>query len=129
MSVGIEGDIEENAKTEKVLPQEVVSLPETSINQASQVVSQVVSHLSEIDYDSYPHLTCDSIEAKRNQSKKIKHQLLEADNREELTAIKQEFQARCRWVWRNLLTDGEREKLKAIAKTSSLIYSVQPRYR
>lgn len=75
---------------------------------------------SEPDYSTFPHLTCDTIEAKRNQSQKIKQRLLEADNREELSAIKQEFQARCRWVWRNLLTDAEREKLKAISKTEQL---------
>jgi hypothetical protein len=74
----------------------------------------------EVDYSTFPHLTCGTIEAKRNQSEKIKQRLLEADNREELTAIKQEFQARCRWVWHNLLTDGERKKLKAIANTEQL---------
>ena len=73
-----------------------------------------------MDYSTFPHLTCGTIEAKRNQSEKIKQRLLEADNREELTAIKQEFQARCRWVWHNLLTDGERKKLKAIANTEQL---------
>jgi putative DNA primase/helicase len=114
----------DDAKTEKVLPQEVVSLPETSINQASQVVSPVVSpvvsELSEIDYESYPHLTCDTIEAKRNQAQKIKRQLLQAKSREELTAIKQEESDRFLWVWRNLLTDAERGKLKAIANTDQL---------
>jgi hypothetical protein len=74
----------------------------------------------ELDYSTFPHLTCNTIEAKRNQSEKIKQRLLEADNREELTAIKQEFQARCRWVWHNLLTDAERGKLKAIANTEQL---------
>jgi len=120
-TVALLGD---DAKTEKVLPQEVVSFPETSINQASQVVSPVVSpvvsELSEIDYESYPHLTCNSIEGKRNQAQKIKRQLLQAKSREELTAIKQEESARFHWVWRNLLTDAERGKLKAIANTNQL---------
>jgi hypothetical protein len=114
----------DDAKTEKVLPQEVVSLPKTSINQASQVVSQVVrkvvSELSEIDYDSYPHLTCNSIEGKRNQAQKIKQRLLEAATREELTIINQEESDRFVWVWKRLLTDAERGKLKAIAETKQL---------
>ncbi|MEO8890251.1 MAG: DUF5906 domain-containing protein, partial [Coleofasciculaceae cyanobacterium] len=122
MSVGIEGDMEENAKTEKVSPTLVDSLSESSVNQASQIVSEVVrkvvSQLS--DYNSYPHLTCDTVEAKRNQSQKIKQRLLEATSREELIAIKQEFSDRFKWVWKNLLTDAEREKLKAIAKTEQL---------
>ncbi|MEG3876692.1 DUF3854 domain-containing protein [Microcoleus sp. herbarium7] len=74
----------------------------------------------ELDYSTFPHLTCDTIEAKRNQSKKIKQRLLESADREELTAIKQEFSDRFHWVWRNLLTDAERRKLKAIANTEQL---------
>jgi putative DNA primase/helicase len=79
------------------------------------------SHPSqEVDYSTFPHLTCDSIEAKRNQSEKIKQRLLEAGNREELTAIKQEFSDRVKWVWRHLLNDAERDKLEAIASTEQL---------
>jgi putative DNA primase/helicase len=73
------------------------------------------SHPSqEVDYSTFPHLTCDSIEAKRNQSEKIKQRLLEAGNREELTAIKQEESVRVKWVWSHLLNDAERDKLEAI---------------
>jgi putative DNA primase/helicase len=74
----------------------------------------------EVDYSSYPHLTSDAIEAKRNQAQKIKQQLLEADSREDLTAIKEEFTDRCTWVWHNLLTDSERGRLRAIANTEQL---------
>ncbi len=76
--------------------------------------------VSEPDYSTFPHLTCDTIEAKRNQSQKIKQRLLQATSREELTAIKQEKSDRFKWVWRNLLTDAERGKLKAIANTDQL---------
>jgi putative DNA primase/helicase len=76
--------------------------------------------VSEPDYSTFPHLTCDTIEAKRNQSQKIKQRLLEATSREELTAIKQEESDRFHWVWRNLLTNAERHKLRAIAKTEQL---------
>jgi putative DNA primase/helicase len=78
------------------------------------------SHPSQIDYSTYPHLTCDTIEAKRNQAEKIKQQLLEATSREELTAIKEGQSARFVWVWRHLLNDAERGKLTAIAFTDQL---------
>jgi hypothetical protein len=76
--------------------------------------------VSEPDYSTFPHLTCDTIEAKRNQSQKIKQRLLEATSREELTAIKQEESDRFVWVWKHLLNDVERDKLKAIALTEQL---------
>lgn len=140
MSAQIEGELEENANTEKVPAALVVSLSETSINQASQVVSgvvsPVVSQLSEIDYSSYPHLTCDTIEAKRNQAQKLKQRLLSADSREELLAIKQEFSnsvasALCHldrygWVWEHLLTNAERAKVEAVAATEQLNLLLAP---
>lgn len=79
------------------------------------------SHPSqEIDYSTFPHLTCDTIEAKRNQASKIKQRLLEATSREELTAIKEGQSARFVWVWKHLLNDVERGKLKALAFTEQL---------
>jgi putative DNA primase/helicase len=75
------------------------------------------SHPSQTDYSTFPHLTCNSIEAKCNQAQKIKQRLLEADSREELTTIRQEFSARFVWVWKYLLTDAERGRLRAIANT------------
>jgi len=72
------------------------------------------------DYSSFPHLTCDTVEAKRNQAEKIKQLLLEADSREELTAIKQKYSTRCRWVWRHLLNEREQEKLRVIAQSQQL---------
>ncbi len=84
----------------------------------------------EIDYSSYPHLTCDTTEAKRNQAQKLKQRLLSATSREELSAIKQEFSnsvasALCHadrygWVWEHLLTNAERAKVEAVAATEQL---------
>ncbi len=74
----------------------------------------------QIDYSSFPHLTCDTIEAKRNQAEKIKQRLLEADSREELTTIKQELSDRFQWVWQNLLTKVEQERVKAVANSEQL---------
>jgi predicted P-loop ATPase len=74
----------------------------------------------EPDCSTFPHLTCDTLEAKSNQAEKIKQRLLDATSREELSAIKQEFSDRFKWVWKHLLTDAERGKLKAIAETKQL---------
>ncbi len=73
-----------------------------------------------IDYTTFPHLTCDTLEAKRNQAQLIKRRLLEANNLEELAVIKQEFETRCHWVWKYLLTQGEQNQLKVVAKTQQL---------
>jgi predicted P-loop ATPase len=72
------------------------------------------------DYSTFPHLTCDTIEAKRNQAEKIKQQLLEAESYEALAAIKQEFSTRCHWVWKNLLSKTQRSQLKTIASVRQL---------
>lgn len=72
------------------------------------------------DYSSYPHLTCDTLESKRNQARLIKQRLLEADSKEELVAIKGEWSDRFVWVWRNLLSQGEKGRISAIAKTEQL---------
>jgi putative DNA primase/helicase len=121
----VNADIKE---TEKVLASEVVRASETPTNQASQVVRQVVRQVVSVvgcqiagtDYSTFPHLTCDTIEAKRNQAEKIKQMLLEAESREELIAVKQEFSTRCHWVWKNCLTKTQRSKLKAIASVKQL---------
>jgi hypothetical protein len=61
------------------------------------------------------------MQAKRNLANKIKEQLLEAHTKEELTAMKEKHgENQTNWVWRNLLSEGEREKLRAIAKTEQL---------
>ncbi len=94
----------------------VESLP----SHASITTHHNPSHPSQTDYSTFPHLTCDTIEAKRNQAEKIKQQLLEATSREELTAIKEKFSDRFFWVWKHLLNDAERGKLTAIASTEQL---------
>lgn len=82
---------------------------------------------AEVDYSTYPHLTCDTTEAKRNQAEKIKHQLLLAVSAQELEAINQEFTTRCLWVVQNLLTKAELAKVEAIAKTQQLnLFSSSP---
>ncbi|AFZ22330.1 DUF3854 domain-containing protein [Allocoleopsis franciscana] len=121
-----------SSETESLV--ESVSFGSNSITEAEpiEMITSQPSHLSvtthhnpshpsqEIDYSTFPHLTCDSIEAKRNQAQKIKQQLLEATNCEVLSALRQEFSTRLEWTWKHLLTDAERNKITAVAQTEQL---------
>ena len=79
------------------------------------------SHPSqEVDYSTFPHLTSDTIEAKRNQALKIKLRLLEATTCDQLSALQQEFSTRLEWTQKHLLTDAERNKITAVAQTLQL---------
>jgi len=73
-----------------------------------------------VDYEDYPHLTCDALEAKRNQAEDIKKRLLQAQTKEDLTLIRQEHSSRCDWVWKNLLTKAQRQALKEMAAIEQL---------
>jgi hypothetical protein len=72
------------------------------------------------DYTSYPHLTCDNIDAKRNQAEDIKERLLKAQTKQDLTLIREEYTGRCDWVWKNLLTKAQRRTLKEITAIEQL---------
>jgi putative DNA primase/helicase len=73
-----------------------------------------------VDYEDYPHLTCDNIDAKRNQAEDIKERLLKAQTKQDLTFIREQYSTRCDWVWKNLLTKAQRRTLKAIAAVEQL---------
>ena len=73
-----------------------------------------------VDYEDYPHLTCDNIDAKRNQAEDIKERLLKAQTKQDLTLIREEYSGRFYWVWKNLLTKAQRRSLKAIAAIEQL---------
>ena len=73
------------------------------------------------DYSTFPHRASDNIQAKRNLANKVKEELLVATSKEELTAVKQSHgENQINWVWRNLLTQGEREKLRTVTQTEQL---------
>jgi putative DNA primase/helicase len=73
------------------------------------------------DYSTFPHRASDNIQAKRNLANKVKEELLVATSKEELTAVKQTHgQNQINWVWRHLLTQGEREKLRTVTQTEQL---------
>jgi hypothetical protein len=73
-----------------------------------------------VDYADYPHLTSDTLEAKRNQAENIKERLLKAQTKEDLVLIREEYSGRCDWVWKNLLTKAQRRTLKEMAAIEQL---------
>jgi hypothetical protein len=72
------------------------------------------------NYETYPHLTCDNIDAKRNQAEDIKGRLLKAQTKQDLTLIREQYSNCCDWVWKNLLTKVERRMLKEMASIEQL---------
>jgi hypothetical protein len=78
------------------------------------------------NYEDYPHLTCDNIDAKRNQAEDIKERLLQAQTKQDLIEIREQYSNRCDWVWKNLLTKAQRQTLKEIAAVEQLdIFATQ----
>jgi hypothetical protein len=73
------------------------------------------------DYSTFPHRSSDNLQAKIKLANRIKEQLLAATDKEKLVAVKQEHGAnQVNWVHDTLLTESEREKVKATAQTEQL---------
>ncbi len=95
----------------------------TSVFEGGQGECRVDScHLTQDkpNYENYPHLTCDNIDAKRNQAEDIKERLLKAQTKQDLTLIREQYSNCCDWVWKNLLTKVERRMLKEMASIEQL---------
>lgn len=86
--------------------------------------SRQASPSVEPDWDSFPHPTSNSIEAKRNRATLIKTQMLAAKTREELQELYREFsKAEMNWVYhskKGILTKEERHSIWVASKTSQL---------
>ena len=122
---GIGLDLEKNTNfvLEELPAEKIVTDALTGVSRGGQSECRVDSCISpqdELDYTTYPNLTCDTVEANRNQANEIKQKLLTAHTKEELTAIKREFSSRFKWVWRNLMSDAEKQKVTEIATTKQL---------
>jgi hypothetical protein len=120
---GIGLDLEKNTNfvLEELPAEKIVTDALTGVSRGGQSECRVDSCISpqdELDYTTYPNLTCDTVEANRNQANEIKQKLLTAHTKEELTAIKREFSSRFKWVWRNLMS--QRRTLKEIAAVQQL---------
>jgi hypothetical protein len=122
---GIGSALEKNkiSVLEKPFPEKPSEETLTSVLEGGQSDYRVDScNLTQdkVDYEDYPHLTCDNIDAKRNQAEDIKERLLKAQTKQDLTFIREQYSTRCDWVWKNLLTKAQRRTLKAIAAVEQL---------
>jgi hypothetical protein len=76
---------------------------------------------SKPDYSTFPHRASDNLQAKVKLANRIKQQLLSANNKDELVAIKGEHgENQVNWVHRTLLSESEREKVRSTAQTEQL---------
>jgi hypothetical protein len=82
------------------------------------------------DYSTFPHRSSDNLQAKIKLADRIKQQLLSANNKDELVAIKGEHgENQVKWVHRILLTESEREKVRSAAQTEQLNLLLQSNSR
>ncbi len=78
---------------------------------------------AQIDYSSYPHLTSNDIRASEKRAKKCKSAMLACTNQAELAAFHSEggfSSSEIDWVYRNLLNDAEKDKVRSAAKSEQL---------
>jgi hypothetical protein len=69
---------------------------------------------NEPDYSTFPHRRSNNLQAMTKLANTIKERLLAANHQEELAAAKLEYgDNQVNWVWKCLLTESEREKVKA----------------
>jgi len=76
---------------------------------------------NEPDYSTFPHRRSNNLQAMTKLANTIKEQLLAATHKEELAVVKGEHgDNQVNWVWKRLLTESEREKVKATAQALQL---------
>ncbi len=119
-----------NFVLEELPAEKIVTDALTGVSRGGQSECRVDSGTSTQDipnYEDYPHLTCNTLEAKRNQAEDIKERLLTANTKQELTLIREQYSSRCDWVWKNLLTEAQRQSLKDMAAIEQLsVFAVEP---
>jgi hypothetical protein len=121
--IGLAMEKNTNFVLEEPPPEKIVTNASTGVSEGGQGDSRVDScNLTQdkVDYEDYPHLTCDNIDAKRNQAEDIKERLLQAQTKQDLIEIREQYSNRCDWVWKNLLTKAQRRTLKEIAAVQQL---------
>jgi hypothetical protein len=121
--IGLAMEKNTNFVLEEPPPEKIVTNASTGVSEGGQGDSRVDSCnliQDKVDYEDYPHLTCDNIDAKRNQAEDIKERLLQAQTKQDLIEIREQYSNRCDWVWKNLLTKAQRRTLKEIAAVQQL---------
>jgi hypothetical protein len=109
-----------------VVPQEVelVDPPLNSLGATSEVVR--------VDYSTYPHRTSNDLRAKQKRANKCLEAMLACSNQEELAQFKANAgfsENEIKWVYRHVLTPGEREKVKEAASSAQLNLLELPSYQ
>lgn len=114
-------EIFQSAATVASVELENQNFPANANSEANSVTAAETITVREFQ-SSHPINTTHHNPSRRSHSdaEEIKNRLLEADSREELTAVKREFGEQFLWVWRHLLTRAEKEKIEAIVKTDPL---------
>jgi hypothetical protein len=113
-------------QSQTVVPQEVelVDPPLKILSSTSKVVR--------IDYSTYPHRTSDNLRAKEKRANKCREAMLACSNQGELAQFKANAgfsDNEIKWVYRNVLTPGEREKVKEAASSAQLNLLELPSYK
>lgn len=124
LSATLEVDLGGN-QSQTVVPQEVDPLdpPKETLSSTSKVVR--------IDYSTYPHRTSDNLRAKEKRANKCREAMLACSNQGELAQFKANAgfsDNENKWVYRNVLTPGEREKVKEAASSAQLNLLELPSY-
>ena len=106
---------EEPQKT--IIEQENKPSPEEKPPQATIKKKKSV----EVDYSTFPHLTCDGIRAKENKAQEIKRRLIEATTAYQLDMIKAFYgKDQILWVEDNILSLTEKDYIEEIYHPSQM---------
>ena len=92
---------------------------------------QTVNPSFQVDYSTYPHRTSNNLRAKEKRANKCREAMLACSNQGELAQFKANVgfsDNEIKWVYRNVLTPGEREKVKEAASSAQLNLLELPSY-
>jgi hypothetical protein len=112
-------------QAQTVVPQgfELVDPPLNPLSATPEVVR--------VDYSTYPHRTSNDLRAKEKRANKCLEAMLACSNQEELAQFKAHAgfsENEIKWVYRHVLTLGEREKVKEAASSAQLNLLELPSY-
>jgi putative DNA primase/helicase len=105
---------EENKKPSQTREQKTNNASNPNTTTAAKSVT-----FTELNFETYPHLTSAKLKSKKSEAIKIREMLLNAKSKEELSGIKDKWGNRCKWVWSHLST-SDKAKIKEISQTEQL---------
>ncbi|MFP4134285.1 MAG: phage/plasmid primase, P4 family [Halothece sp.] len=92
-------------------------------NSCYGVVTGCYTANNEVDFFSYPARRDDSLAHKKKQAKKCRKLLSECQDQADIEAFKENSgfsESEYKWVWNNLLTAGEKDRLRQVVKISQV---------